>query len=152
METTFSRHAPLVAGLATATIGLITVGLVGTRHRERTTRWALLNEAVGILRRSEQRARQALAAATAGRPLADPAWSGGVRADAEELQLFLRRSIVDPQIARWVEDAVSHLHSAAKIDSRDDDFEDDLTDWLVRLSAAREQLARLKRASRARVT
>lgn len=149
-EATFSRHAPLVAGLAAVTVGLVTAGLVHARKKEKASRWALLNEAVSILRKAERRAGEALTASTLDEPLPDAAWKQAVVADGEELRAFLLRSLVEPEIARWVEDAVRHLASVTRVSTQPGDFENDLTDWLVRLSAAREQLARLKRAARAR--
>lgn len=149
-EATFSRHAPLVAGLAAATVGLITAGLVRARTKEKASRWALLNEAVGILRKAERRAGEALTALTLGEPPPHADWKQAVLADGEELRGFLRRSLVEPEVARWVEDAIGHLAAVALIPTEDADVENDLTDWLVRLSAAREQLARFKRAARVR--
>lgn len=149
-EATLSRHVPLVVGLAVATVGLVTAGLVRARSREKTTRWTLLNEAVGILRTAERRAAEALTASTLNEPPPDSDWRGAVLDDSEELKGLLLRSLVEPEVARWVEDAVRHLASVTRISTEPDEFEDDLTDWLVRLFAAREQLARLKRAVRAR--
>lgn len=145
-EATLSRHAPMVAGLAAATLSLVTAGLMRARRNERASRWRLLNEGVGILRRAERRAADVLAALTLGEPVPDADWRAAVLDDAASLRSFLRRSLVEPDTARWVEDAISHLASVAQI--ADDSLEDNLTDWLVRLAAAREQIARIKRAAR----
>lgn len=147
-EATLSRHAPIVAGFAAATLSLLTAGLMRARRSEQASRWRLLNEGVGILRRAERRAADTLAALTLGEPVPDANWRAAVLDDAVGLRSFLRRALVEPDTARWVEDAIGHLASVAEIS--DDDLEDDLTDWLVRLAAAREQIARIKRATRPR--
>jgi post-segregation antitoxin (ccd killing protein) len=138
----------MVASLAAATLGLVTAGLVRARRKEQATRWTLLNEAVSILRRAERRAGDTLAALAFGEPVPDADWRAALVDEAEALRRFLRRAVVETATARWVEDAIGHLASAQHIS--DDELEDDLTDWLVRLAAAREQIARIKRAARPR--
>lgn len=56
-EITLARHAPMTAGLAASTVGLLTIGLLQAQRRERALRWALLNEAVAMLRRYERARR-----------------------------------------------------------------------------------------------
>jgi hypothetical protein len=149
-EAMISRHAAMVFGVMAASVGVVAAGLIASRAKERASRWELLNEAVGILRSAEKTAGDVLEAVTAGEAIGDPNWRAAVAERKAELTEFLHRSVVDPAAARWVMDAITHLGLIERITDDSDFLEGDLTDWLVRLSATREQMARLKRATGAR--